>query len=217
MQIEIIEKSYGTRKILGPITLDIAANERIALLGPSGIGKSTLIRILAGLDIKFNGHIAAPCKFAMVFQEPTLLPWRNATDNITQTTRCTASVATNLLREVGLETRENAYPRQLSLGQQRRLALARALAANPDMLLLDEAFASLDKDTANRMHTLTKNLLDARNMGMVLATHDLDEARKLATRIVVINGPPATIKFDQRLQNTSDTTPNDIMAALQNT
>ncbi|ADZ69429.1 ABC transporter ATP-binding protein [Polymorphum gilvum] len=206
MRIDIAGKSFGSVSVLGRIELDIASGERIALLGPSGIGKSTLIRMVAGLDRDFAGRIEDVGRTAIVFQEPTLLPWRSAVQNVTLATRCSASDARALLAEVGLEGREDAFPRQLSLGQQRRLALARAFAAKPAILLLDEAFASLDPETADRMHALTEQMIRTHGTGAILATHDLDEALRLGSRLIVLSGRPATVKLDLSLAGVRDDT-----------
>jgi ABC-type nitrate/sulfonate/bicarbonate transport system ATPase subunit len=131
-----------------------------------------------------------------VFQEPTLLPWRTALDNITQTTRVAEARARSLLAEVGLEGKADLYPRQLSLGQQRRLALARAFAPEPQTLLLDEPFASLDAETADRMLDLTATLLDRVGVSMIFVTHDPAEAIRLKARVLTLNGTPATLSQD---------------------
>ena len=201
MRIDIATKVFADRQILGKLNFEISRGERVALVGPSGIGKSTLIRVLAGLDTAFQGHIEGSRNTAIVFQEPTLLPWRNALANIMLPTGCDRNLALSLMTEVGLQGRETAYPRQLSLGQQRRLALARALAARPDTLFLDEAFASLDQETSGRMLALTKTLLKDRNITLLLATHDLREAQELCTRIIAISGTPAEIVLDRPIDN----------------
>ncbi|MHA3916546.1 ATP-binding cassette domain-containing protein [Halovulum sp. GXIMD14793] len=199
MRIDLKGKSFAGQPVLGPVHAEIGVGERVALVGKSGIGKSTLIRLIAGLETNLDGTITDIGHTAIVFQEPTLLPWRTALANITLPTRCTPDLAQHLLAEVGLLDRRDAFPRQLSLGQQRRLALARALAAEPDLLLLDEAFASLDSDTRDRMLELTKKLLSARNVGLILATHDMDEANRLCSRVLALSGSPATLSIDQPL------------------
>ncbi len=190
-------KSFGQTPILGPLSLSLAPREVVALTGPSGIGKTTLLRILAGLDEDFTGDIQRPPRAAMVFQEPTLLPWRSARDNIRLATGATAEVADRLLGEVGLGGRGPALPGQLSLGQQRRLALARALAADPDLLLMDEPFVSLDAALVEEMLALTARLLAPRATATVIVTHSETEARRLATRVLRLEGRPARIASDQ--------------------
>lgn len=193
MRLELRSKSFAGRLVLGSLLLEVAAGERVALLGPSGIGKTTLIRIVAGLDRNFDGSLDAPERLAMVFQEPTLLPWRTALLNVTLPTGADPDTARRLMAEVGLAGREGAYPRQLSLGQQRRLGLARAFAAHPQILLMDEPFASLDAATAGRMLDLTARLLDDSGAGLILVTHDPAEAARLGARPLVLAGSPARL------------------------
>ena len=193
MRLDLTAKSFGPRPILGPVSLTVGAGQRVALLGPSGVGKTTLLRIIAGLDRDFAGTRAVPDRLAMVFQEPTLLPWRTALTNLTLPTGATRAEAAALMAQVGLAGREAAYPRQLSLGQQRRLSLARAFAARPGILLMDEPFASLDEATRDRMLDLTVQLLDSSGAGLILVTHDPAEAARLGARPLTLSGSPATL------------------------
>ena len=193
MRLEIDGRAFGERQVLGRVSLSLARGERVALLGPSGIGKTTLMRIVAGLDRGSQGRREVPERLAMVFQEPTLLPWRSAAANLTLPTGASAAEAARLMAAVGLAGREAAYPRQLSLGQQRRLALARAFAARPDILLMDEPFASLDAETAGRMLDLTDRLLGDSGAGLILVTHDPAHAARLGARALTLSGAPATL------------------------
>lgn len=193
MRLELTGKSFGPRPVLGPLSLAVGRGQRVALLGPSGIGKTTLLRIVAGLDPAFRGTREVPERLAAVFQEPTLLPWRTALANLTLPTGADPADASRLMAEVGLAGRETAWPRQLSLGQQRRLALARAFAARPDILLMDEPFASLDSETRDRMLDLTARLLDASGAGLILVTHDPAEGARLGARPLTLAGSPATL------------------------
>jgi NitT/TauT family transport system ATP-binding protein len=196
--LDLASKWFGARQVLGPVALEIAPGEAVALTGPSGAGKTTLLRILAGLDRDFEGGLAAPERIAMVFQEPTLLPWRDARANIRLTTGASAEAAEQLLGEVGLGGRGDAYPGQLSLGQQRRLALARALAAEPELLLLDEPFVSLDPALVEEMLDLTARVLARRSAASVIVTHARAETERLAERILVLGGDPARIVSEER-------------------
>ena len=196
MRLELISKSFGAREVLGALTLSLARGERLAVLGPSGIGKSTLLRILAGLDTEFRGTLTGDARRAVVFQEPVLLPWRDALQNVTLPTGCTPEAARDWLAQVGLAGHEAKFPRQLSLGQQRRLALARAFAAAPDILLMDEPFASLDGETAARMVALTDALLTRTGAGLLLVTHAPDEARALNAQAWHLSGQPARLQKD---------------------
>lgn len=196
MRLDLQGKSFGPRAVLGPLTLSLARGERLAVLGPSGIGKSTLLRILAGLDGDYRGTLRGDERLAVVFQEPVLLPWRDAVANVTLPTGCDGATARDWLARVGLAGHEAQFPRQLSLGQQRRLALARAFAAGPDILLMDEPFASLDAATRDRMLVLTAALLEATGAGLLLVTHDPAEANALAARPLHLSGQPARLQND---------------------
>jgi ABC-type nitrate/sulfonate/bicarbonate transport system ATPase subunit len=193
MDIDIRAKAFAGKPVLGPIRLTVAKGERIAVLGPSGIGKTTFLRIVAGLDPDFDGAVTGAGTTAVVFQEPTLLPWRTALQNITLTTGLPEPRALALLADVGLQGKETLYPRQLSLGQQRRLALARAFAPEPQVLLMDEPFASLDAETAGRMLDLTTTLLDRAGASLIFVTHEPNEATRLKARPLTLSGSPATL------------------------
>lgn len=188
--------TYGDQPILGEIALRVTRGETLALIGPSGIGKTSLLRIIAGLETRHRGVCAVSGIVAMVFQEPTLLPWRSLQDNIRITTGTSPDQAKQALVEVGLAGRANDFPMQLSLGQQRRLSLARAFAVKPDLLLMDEPFVSLDPALADEMMALFARLRVGHKVTTILVTHVADEARKLATRIVTLGGQPARVTND---------------------
>lgn len=183
--------------ILGPVALEVRAGETVALTGPSGIGKSTLLRCIAGLDPVTEGRVAAPERIGIVFQEPLLLPWRTARDNLTLTTGIARDEADALLAEVDLTPCAALYTGQMSLGQQRRLALARAFASAPRLLLLDEPFVSLDPPLAREMMALTAQLQARTRPATLLVTHSEDEARALSDRVVTLGGAPARIVSDR--------------------
>ena len=179
---------YAGRAVINGLDLQIDRGEFVALLGESGCGKTTLLRALAGLDTIDGGRIDSPSRPAVVFQEHRLLPWAPLWRNValgmeTPDARARAEAA---LQEVGLSGREEDWPRNLSGGQAQRVALARALVGEPSLLLLDEPFAALDALTRIKMHGLVKELVAAHRPGVLLVTHDVDEAIALADRILIM-------------------------------
>lgn len=172
--------------------------ETLALVGLSGVGKTSLLRIIAGVEDRYEGRCDVSGRVAMVFQELTLLPWRNLRENLCVTTGITKDQAQIALAEVGLAGREKEYPNQLSLGQQRRLSLARAFAVKPALLLMDEPFVSLDPDLADEMMTLFTELRTKHRLATIIVTHVEAEALRLADRIVTLGGTPAQITADLR-------------------
>lgn len=181
------------RDILGPISLSLARGETVALVGPSGIGKTSLLRIIAGIEGGIDGRLEVAGPVSMVFQEPVLLPWKSLSDNLCLTTGCPPDCAALWLERVGLKGRGDDVPGQLSLGQQRRLALARAFAVKPRVLLLDEPFVSLDAGLADEMMTLFEDLRAGSDVATLLVTHAPDEAARLADRQLLLGGSPARI------------------------
>ena len=184
--------SFGAVRVLGPIALTLDKGETLALTGPSGVGKSTLLRIIAGI-YPAGGTRRVVGRMAFVFQEPTLLRWRTAQRNIEIAAKVDPARAAAALAEVGLEAHADRFPDQLSLGQQRRLALARAFACDPDLMLLDEPFVSLDTAAADEMMSLFAALRARRDMATILVTHAAAEARRLATCSLTLSGHPARI------------------------
>lgn len=189
--------------IIGELSIAAAPGETLALVGPSGIGKTTLLRVAAGLQHGARGTVSVSERRAMMFQEPRLLPWRTLAQNLTIATGIDATRATNLLSEAGLRDKADHLPSQISLGQQRRVALMRALATDPEVLLMDEPFVSLDAETAASMMSLFSTMRSRRKMAVVFVTHAMEEARALATRIVTLGGAPARIESDA--ENTAPT------------
>jgi ABC-type nitrate/sulfonate/bicarbonate transport system ATPase subunit len=201
LDVAIKQKSYrtasgGPLQVLGEIAFTLARGEVVALVGPSGCGKTTLLRIIAGLDRNFHGEVAFPVHAAlgMVFQEPRLLAWRTVEHNV----RLAARQATNaeleaLFATLELTAHRNHYPGELSLGLARRVALARAFAVNPDLLLLDEPFVSLDDELAARLREELAELVNRRSLITLLVTHNLEEAIGLADRILFLSPSPARV------------------------
>jgi sulfonate transport system ATP-binding protein len=188
VQVAGLRRRYGERTVIQGLNLRIRRGEFVALLGESGCGKTTLLRALAGLDAIDGGRIDGPAQAAVVFQEPRLIPWDSLWRNVALgfDDKIGKPLAQAALEEVGLGTRIDDWPRKLSGGQAQRVALARALVREPRLLLLDEPFAALDALTRIRMHALVRQLLARHRPGVLLVTHDVDEAILLADRILVM-------------------------------
>jgi ABC-type nitrate/sulfonate/bicarbonate transport system ATPase subunit len=182
---------------LRDLHLAIAPGEFVVLMGPSGCGKSTALRILAGLDGDFEGELTvSPGAIGMVFQEPRLLPWRTVIENVSLVTHNAGSSVARILDECGLAELAGRFPGELSLGQQRRVALARAFAVDPALLILDEAFVSLDSKAAGELRAQLSAALEARRLTVVMVTHDLREALSLAERLILLSPRPARVVED---------------------
>jgi sulfonate transport system ATP-binding protein len=183
-----VVRRFGDRTVLDHLELRIAPREFVILLGQSGCGKSTLLRLLGGLDLPDGGEITVPRKRAIVFQEHRLLPWQRVWNNVTIGVQNgdRRAIALGVLDEVGLRRHVDAWPKTLSGGEAQRVSLARALVADPELVLLDEPFASLDAITRLRMHDLVRGLRERHDSTMLLVTHDVDEAIALGDRILVM-------------------------------
>ncbi|QBS44145.1 ABC transporter ATP-binding protein [Nocardia sp. CS682] len=196
-----LRRGFGERVVLRDIDLDIARGEFVALLGRSGSGKSTLLRALAELDydVPGSGELTVPAERAVVFQDSRLLPWIRVLDNVILGLRGTGAAERGraALAEVGLAGREKAWPRELSGGEQQRVALARSLVREPELLLADEPFGALDALTRIRMHVLLQDLCARHKPAVLLVTHDVDEALLLADRVLVLD--EGRIALDQRI------------------
>lgn len=188
VQLRNVVRTFGSQRVIDGLDLDIAPGEFVALLGASGSGKTTLLRSLAGLDSIDSGQLSVPKARAAVFQEPRLMPWKRAWKNVTLGLRIpdAKARAKQALSEVGLAHRLDAYPATLSGGEAQRVALARSLVREPELLLLDEPFAALDALTRIRMHLLIIELWRKHTPAVLLVTHDVDEAILLADRVVVL-------------------------------
>jgi ABC-type nitrate/sulfonate/bicarbonate transport system ATPase subunit len=194
--------------IIRGLNLRLRPGEFGALIGPSGCGKTTLLRIVAGLDRDYEGacHTPASRRLGIVFQEPSLLPWRSVEDNIRivlPADRANADLST-LFDDLGLSAHRRHYPGELSLGLARRVAIARAFAIDPDFLLLDEPFVSLDEATAARLREVLAALTARRRVTTLLVTHDIDEAVQLADHLFLLSNRPARVILERELTPTRD-------------
>ena len=191
VEVEGLTRRYGDRSVLDQVDLRIAPGEFVALLGRSGSGKSTLLRALAGLDHDINGSglIDVPGNVSVIFQDARLLPWAKVLDNVVLGLDGpnARQRGRDSLAEVGLAGREVAWPNQLSGGEQQRVALARSLVREPELLLADEPFGALDALTRIKMHALLRRLCAAHQPAVLLVTHDVHEAIVLADRVLVLD------------------------------
>ncbi|AFU00379.1 ABC transporter ATP-binding protein [Nocardia brasiliensis] len=196
-----LRRGFGERVVLRDLDIDIARGEFVALLGRSGSGKSTLLRALAELDydVPGSGELTVPAERAVVFQDSRLLPWARVLDNVILglTGSGAAERGRAALAEVGLAGREKAWPRELSGGEQQRVALARSLVREPELLLADEPFGALDALTRIKMHALLQDLCARHKPAVLLVTHDVDEAVLLADRVLVLDD--GSIAVDQHI------------------
>ncbi|MCA0001453.1 MULTISPECIES: ABC transporter ATP-binding protein [unclassified Mesorhizobium] len=196
---------------LMPVDLAVAANDFITILGPSGCGKSTLLRIVAGLEAPSEGRVLLDGKAVirpgpdrgMVFQSYTLFPWLTVAENIAfglrergMAERERGEIVASYIDLVGLKGFENHWPKQLSGGMQQRTAIARALANDPAILLLDEPFGALDNQTRGLMQELLLGIWERRKKTVLFVTHDIEEAIFMASRVVVMTARPGRIKSD---------------------
>lgn len=197
-----LSRGFGDRVVLNSIDLDIDRGEFVALLGRSGSGKSTLLRALAELDddVLGSGELTVPTNRAVVFQDSRLLPWARVLDNVVLGLpgRDAVDRGRAALAEVGLAGREKAWPKELSGGEQQRVALARSLVREPELLLADEPFGALDALTRIRMHALLRELCAKHTPAVLFITHDVDEALLLADRVLVLDG--GRIVSDRRVE-----------------
>jgi sulfonate transport system ATP-binding protein len=191
VRLRNLTRIFSGRTVLDDVSLDIAAGEFVALIGKSGSGKTTLLRAIADLDddAEGQGSITVPESRSVLFQDSRLLPWENLLRNVTLGLQAPDAAKRGLqaLADVGLAARENAWPGVLSGGEQQRAALARSLVREPALLLADEPFGALDALTRLRMHELLFRLVAVHRPAVLLVTHDIDEALKLADRVLVMD------------------------------
>ncbi|EOW0249262.1 TPA: taurine ABC transporter ATP-binding subunit [Klebsiella pneumoniae] len=214
LQISHLSADYGGKPALADINLTLESGELLVVLGPSGCGKTTLLNLIAGFvpyqhgSITLEGQqVTGPgAERGVVFQNEGLLPWRNVQDNVALGLQLAGvdkaqrrQAAAQILKKVGLEGAEKRFIWQLSGGQRQRVGIARALAANPQLLLLDEPFGALDAFTREQMQTLLLKLWHETGKQVLLITHDIEEAIFMATELVLLSPGPGRVVDRLRL------------------
>jgi len=207
LDVSIVRKalrtaSGQTRSILHDVDFSLRQGEVCALLGPSGCGKTTLLRIVSGLDADFEGRLVLPRehKIGMVFQEPRLLPWRSVAQNLRLVGTSSDNDLAEIVAALRLSRHLDHFPGELSLGLARRVAIARAFAVKPDLLLLDEPFVSLDAALAARLREELLALVLKRKATTLIVTHDVEEAIAIADRILVLSAAPGRLIADRTIE-----------------
>lgn len=206
IQINIINKTYTAieqaeaHTAIADLNLTLKSGEFICLVGPSGCGKTTLLNIIADLDNDYHGSIglsqqSSLPKIGYIFQNPRLLPWRTVRENIELVVDDPLSthIIDSLLEVMQLTASQHVYPERLSLGMSRRVSITRAFAVEPDLLLMDEPFVSLDAPTARQIRALLLSLWQQRPHTVLFVTHDLREAITLADRLIFLSDSPMSV------------------------
>ena len=223
LDVNIENKCYRTAsgarvRVLGEISLALMSGEVAALVGPSGCGKTTLLRIVIGLDGDFEGSVRLPAhgKLGVVFQEPRLLPWRSVEENVRLVAPHVGEPElTELFATLELSAHRRHYPGELSLGLARRVALARAFAVKPDLLVLDEPFVSLDAKLAARLRAELVELVSRAPVTTLLVTHSVEEAIGLADRVVLLSASPARVIANVQIEDPRSVRSPEQIAAIR--
>ena len=204
LQLHVSSKDFSNRRVINDISFNLNDGNIVSLVGPSGCGKSTLLRIISGLEKKYKGEVLINRKtphlhsqdVGFIFQEPRLLPLLTVSENIgfdrgKKGGEC--SLVKELLVEVGLSDFANAYPKELSGGMAQRVAIARGLFTNPQLLLLDEPFSAVDAFTRMRLQDLLLSVAARHKTTILLVTHDAQEAAYLSDRVIILASRPGRI------------------------
>ena len=208
LEIRNVKKSFGNLKVLDGVSFEVEKGEFACIVGESGCGKTTLLKIVAGLvkadegEVLYDGKELKTEDIAFVFQDDRLLPWRTALENVMFSLEMRMreldkkrreEIARSFLELAGLKGFEDYYPYQLSGGMRQRVGICRALAVNPKVLLMDEPFASLDAQTRNRMQLELLKIWEKRRKTILFVTHSVDEAVFLADKVVILSPRPAKV------------------------
>ncbi len=202
------EGKQGSHPVLEGINFTVDPGEFVAIIGPSGCGKSTLLRVIAGLlqpsagRVRFGDTDSSAQRIGFLFQTDSLLPWKTAVQNVALAVKLgggesagAVDVAQQLMASLGLADSEDKYPRQLSGGMRKRVALARTLAYQPSVFLLDEPFSALDAQTRVTVGNFFLKRLEERGQSVIVVTHDIEEAVTMADRVIVLSKPPSTVQI----------------------
>jgi NitT/TauT family transport system ATP-binding protein len=198
--LDNVSHSFGTLHVLHDMNLDVNPGEVVVLVGPSGCGKTTILNLLSGYIKPVSGSVIREGVIRTVYQHDGLFPWLTVSENISLGLRSVKDAALRnkemleLIELIHLEGFEHTYPHQLSGGMRQRVELARVLAGDSDILLMDEPFSSLDYQTRLRMRRELVRLLEKRHRTVVFVTHDIEEAAQLADRVLVLSSRPATVR-----------------------
>ena len=194
IKLENISKTYTNKKVLDNLSIDFTKNSFNVLVGKSGCGKSTILKIIMGLEKANSGNIENKNKCSIVFQNGALLPWRNVYDNIILSIEKDKEInvkekdkkVRDMIKVLELDSFEKAYPRDLSGGQRQRVGIARALIGGATVLLLDEPFSALDIETTSRLHKKLLDIWQDKKLTIIMVSHSIDEAVMLADNIFII-------------------------------
>jgi NitT/TauT family transport system ATP-binding protein len=206
--LEKVSHSYGTVQVLNNLNLSVNPGEVVVLVGPSGCGKTTILNLLSGFITPVSGTVIRQGIIRTVYQHDGLFPWLTVSENILLGLRSVKDISLrnaellDLIELIHLEGFENTYPHQLSGGMRQRVELARVLAGDSDILLMDEPFSALDYQTRLRMRRELVRLLEKRRRTVVFVTHDIEEAAQLADRVLVLSNRPATVSHELRIDAT---------------
>nr|WP_308015066.1 ATP-binding cassette domain-containing protein [Nocardia coffeae] len=209
VRIEGLRKAFGDKVVLDDVDLTVRRGEFVVLLGPSGTGKTTLLRLLTGLEAPDAGQVLVPAVRTTVYQEPRLIPSKRVLANVVvgqRRAKSTREAGLRALAEVGLDGKARQWPATLSGGEAQRAALARALVREPELLLLDEPFAALDALTRLQMQDLVGDLVARHRPAVLMVTHDVDEAVRLADRVLVLDRGRFAVDIDIDLAHPRDRT-----------